>query len=192
MGRSINYHLRDRILEYLKLQWDKNEGKSFECSLSKIAESVGQAGHEFTIMNYINRLERAGKINVKRREGRLSNIYTIPLNKKNNNIDNNEVAQEGEVANFGNVEYVNSDEWVNLINNALNKVNEGVDELYVATQKILQENTISRDKIEYLQNALNSLQLFGKTNDGLPMFTLPKDINMEILIDNTKREANLN
>jgi hypothetical protein len=188
MARPMNYDLRDRIFEYLEWQWKANGEKTFSCSLTDLAKEVGEEGHEYKIMYYINGLVRAGRLNVEKGRGAIANKYSLPGNIKNG---------EKILPNFGDKEYlqkeyVNKDEYAEQINSALNSINDGVDQLYNITREILQENTINKDRIEFLQSAFNSLQLFGKTNDGLSMFTLPKGTDAEILIDNAKRESSLN
>ena len=171
MSRPIDLELRNRVLEYIKLECLK-AGESVPIPLTQIAIAVGESPKNAPkILNTINRLERRGNIKIFRGEGNKPNRYEF-VGKSVKRILG-EAKQETK----------------ETMDDLSRKLNEVLSEMVSYCSTLSKENIEMNGKIAYLEDTISKMNFFGKTAEGHDVFVV-NEVNpsLSVIIENLKNK----
>lgn len=153
MPRPMDIKLRNKVLEYLKLEYLKT-GEGVSIPLSQIAREVGENPKNASkILNTVNKLERRGNIRIIRGEGKIPNKYEYISNyPKKWALE--ETKRETE----------------NNLNELTQKLNDSLSDIVSYCSSVSKEHINKEGYIAYLEEAVSRLKFFGKTVEGHDVF----------------------
>ena len=171
MSRPIDLELRNRVLEYIKLECLK-AGESVSIPLTQIAIAVGESPKNAPkILNTINRLERRGNIKIFRGEGNKPNRYEFVGKSIKRTLG--EAKQETK----------------ETMDDLSRKLNEVLSEMVSYCSTLSKENIEMNGKIAYLEDTISKMNFFGKTAEGHDVFVV-NEVNpsLSVIIENLKNK----
>ena len=149
MGRPVDVDSRDKIREFLKMEYLK-AGGPVELTFKEIAEAVGMESSKVEkIYRLVNKLEKSGVLKIHRGVGSRPNKYeyisdyVLPTKKNSVPIEIDDLAKG---------------------------FNESLNKLLMRVASLQEENMSLKGEVEYYRGLLGILMPFGHAADGKTLF----------------------
>lgn len=171
MPKPPNINLRNKVLEFIKMEYLKNDGEPISLSLAEIAKSIGEGNKAEKIMRQVNILEKRGNIKIHRGEGSRANKYEFLSNDVKSLVGNS------------------SKKLTTDLSELFDKLNGVIKEIIDYTGSVSRENIELQGQLNYYKNSLLKIEPFGKTQEGKSIFIATEQTSsFGMILNEVKKE----